>query len=993
MHHVKTLVAVLVLVLIPTLAFAQASLAGVVRDASGAVLPGVTVEASSPALIERVRTVVTDGNGQYRVVDLRPGTYSVAFTLPGFSSVRREGIELSGSLTATVNAEMRVGAVTETITVTGTASVVDVQTVTQQRVMDKEIVDALPSGRTATNVAVLIPGINLSTTFSGEGQDVGGTTGDVMQSLTIHGSRGSDQRQMLDGINLGSETGGGGTGGFSPNMGSVQEVTVDTSAVSAEQVNGGVRVNLIPREGGNTFRGSLFMTGGTNGLQGSNLDDELRARNVITPNELKSNYDINPALGGPLLRDRLWFFSAARWYAVNNYVSGSVLNANAGDPSSWTYAPDSSFRGSRDTEWQSYNTRITWQVNQKNKLSLFWDQQKRCSCYDMRQLVSPEASVDYRQPWMEFVSLTYSAPLTNRILIDGAYAQKPDDWGYFTHKGAEADEQLIGVTDQATGLSYRGPRVSFQQSLRFNAQLMDRHARASMSYVTGAHSAKFGYNQHWGDRTANYNIPVAHGNLNYTFANGNPTAVTLRAPYSSQTQVTDGGLYAQDRWTAGRITVSGAVRWDFYSSSFPEQTLGPAPYTPNRNVTFPASSFTRFNDITPRVSVAYDLFGNGRTAVKASISKFVEALSYSGVYGDGANPVQRTVQAVNRAWNDLTFGVGDPRTRNFAPDCDLLNPAANGECGPISNQAFGNPVPSINYDPAITDGWGKRGFNWEGSVGVQQELVSNVALDVGYFRRWYGNFLATDNTLVTAADFDQFSVVAPTDSRLPGGGGHVVSNLYNVVPARFGQTNNLLTFAENFGTQMENWQGVDVTLNARLAGGVIAQGGLSTGRTLTDNCAIREALPELSVVNPYCRVETPYLTQVKVLGSYTIPRIEVLTSATFQSIAGPQLAANVVYPSAIIAQSLGRPLSGNAPNATINVVPSGTMYGDRLNQVDMRIGKVFRFGARRATVNVDLFNAFNANPVLTENSNYAVWRQPLSILNARLIKFSGNIDF
>ena len=932
-----------------------------------------------------MRTVVTDGSGQYRIVDLRPGSYSVTFSLAGFATVKRDGVELSGSLTATINADMRVGGVEETITVTGESPIVDVQSVTQQRVLDKELVDALPSGRTATNVAVLIPGINLSTTFSGEGQDVGGSTGDVMQSLTIHGSRGSDQRQMLDGINLGSETGGGGTGGFSPNMGSVQEVTVDTSAVSAEQVNGGVRVNLIPREGGNTFRGSFFATASSGKLQGSNVDDELLARGLITPNELKNNYDINPAFGGPILRDKLWFFSAARWYAVNNYIAGSVRNANAGNPNSWTYTPDASFRGSRDTSWQSYNTRITWQASPKNKLSFFWDQQYRCSCYDMRQLVSPEASVDYRQPWMEFVSLTYTAPLTNKVLIDAAYAQKPDDWGYFTHEGREADELLIGVLDQATGLAYRGPRISFQNSLRFNALLMDRHSRASMSYITGSHAMKVGYNQHWGRREANYNTPVAHGNLHYTFNAGVPVQLSMRAPYTAVTKVTDGGIYAQDRWTIDQLTLNLAVRYDFYRSGFPAQSLGPAFYTPSRNVSFPAQDFASFNDITPRLGVAYDLFGNGRTALKASFSKFVEALSYNGVYGVNANPIERTVQAVNRAWND--------GNRNFQPDCDLLNPLLNGECGQISNLAFGNPIPSTNYDPTIIEGWGKRGYSWEGSVAVQHEVVSNVSAEVGYFRRWYGNFLTTDNLSVRAADFGQFSVVAPVDSRLPDGGGQTVSGLYNVNPALFGQTNNFLTFADNFGAQLENWQGVDVTVNARLPFGAIAQGGLSTGRTLTDNCEIRQQLPEINPLNPYCRVETPYLTQVKLLGAYTIPGVGVQASATFQSIPGPLLSANVVYPSAVIAQTLGRPLSGNQATAQVNVVPSGTLYGDRLNQLDFRVGKIFRFNGRRAAVNVDLFNALNANPVLTENSNFAVWRQPLSILNARLVKFSVNVDF
>jgi hypothetical protein len=983
----KTWVALIACAALPSTVFAQASIAGVVRDASGAVLPGVTVEASSPALIEKVRTVVSDGSGQYRVVDLRPGSYAVTFTLPGFATVKRDGVELSGSMTANINAELRVGGVEETITVSGETPVVDVQGVTQQRVLDKEIVDALPSGRTATNVAVLIPGMNLSTTFSGEGQDVGGTTGDVMQSLTIHGSKGSDQRQMLDGMNLGSETGGGSTGGFSPNMGSVQEVTVDTSAVSAEQVNGGVRVNLIPREGGNQFRGSFFATGGNSSLQGSNVDDELRARNLVTPNELKSNYDINPAFGGPIQRDRLWFFSALRFYAVNNYVAGVVGNANAGNPNLWTYAPDTSVRGSRDTLWSSMNTRLTWQATSKNKFSFFIDSQTRCSCYDSRAQVAPESTADYRQPRMNLYSGTYTAPLTNRVLLDFAYLQKPDDWGYFTHEGDEHVDDLIGVFEQSSGLSYHGPIGYFggrtNGQIRFRSDLMDRHARGAVSYVTGAHAFKVGFTQHWGSRGSENNI--AKNNITYQFNLGVPNQVSLRLPYTSKTNVSDGGVYAQDRWTMARLTVSLGVRWDYFKSSFPEQTLGPALYAPSRNLTFPEQDWASFNDLTPKLGAAYDLFGNGKTALKGSLSKFVEPLSYGGTFGDTGSPTQRTANQTFRTWTDLD--------RDFSPDCDLANPAANGECTQFLNANFGRTAPATTYDPDILNGWGSRGFNWEGSVSVQQEVARNVSAEIGYFRRWYGNFLATDNLALTAANFTQFSVSAPSDGRLPEGGGQQITGLYDVnaiVPA-----NNLLTFAKNFGTQIDNWQGVDFTMNARIAGGTILQGGLSTGRSLTDNCEVRAQLPELSQLNPYCRVESPYLTQVKMLGAYTVPVIDVQTSLTFQSIPGPQLVANTVFPSSAVAPSLGRPLTaGPNANVSVNVIEPGTEYGDRLNQVDLRIGKIFRFAGRRAAVNFDMFNVLNANAVLTENQNFgAVWRQPLSIVGARLLKFSVNVDF
>ena len=241
---------------VPAVASAQASIAGLVRDASGAVLPGVTVEASSPALIEKTRSVVTDGSGQYKVVDLRPGAYEVIFTLPGFSTVRRSGLELTGSFTATVNVELRVGAVEETITVTGAAPVVDVQSASQQRVLGKDIVDVIPSGRTHFEVATLIPGVQTSNTT-----DVGGTNAIALVNLTSHGGRTGDSRVTINGLSTQNAETSGNSSGVLPNISGTQEITVDFAAGSAEMPNGGVRINVIPRDGGNTFKATFFANG------------------------------------------------------------------------------------------------------------------------------------------------------------------------------------------------------------------------------------------------------------------------------------------------------------------------------------------------------------------------------------------------------------------------------------------------------------------------------------------------------------------------------------------------------------------------------------------------------------------------------------------------------------------------------------------------------------------------------------------------------------
>jgi hypothetical protein len=289
-----------------------------------------------------------------------------------------------------------------------------------------------------------------------------------------------------------------------------------------------------------------------------------------------------------------------------------------------------------------------------------------------------------------------------------------------------------------------------------------------------------------------------------------------------------------------------------------------------------------------------------------------------------------------------------------------------------------------------------------------------VSVEAGYFRRWYGNFQVVDNLAVDASDFDAFSMPAPSDPRLPDGGGHVISGLFDLKPAKFGvpsQFHN--TLAKKFGKQIERWNGADVTVNARLRNGLTLQGGISTGRRTADNCEIVAKLPESLISGPtvtpqaYCHIQEPFTTQGKFLGAYTIPKIDVLVSGTLQSLPGPQIGAFYVATNAVVAPALGRNLSGANQNVTVNLIPqsvnltpygvvaqtAGTLFGERMNQLDLRVGKVLRFGRTRATASLDLYNAANSNAALIENSNYASFRQPLAILPARLAKVSVQLEF
>jgi hypothetical protein len=999
MHVVKRLALVLTfLAIVPSVAFAQASIAGVVRDSSGALLPGVTVEASSPVLIEKVRSVVTDGTGQYKIENLRPGTYAVTFTLSGFSTARREGVELSGAFVATVNVDLRVGAISETITVSAETPVVDVQSAQRQRVFGQDLIEAIPAGRSHINEVVFVPGVIAAQPGRGALADVGGTNNLQNTTFQIHGGRTSDTRLQLDGVRLGNVLSPGEFSNFVPDTGATQEVSVDYAAISAEQPFGGLRINLVPKEGGNSFKGGFFVTAVNNAWQGNNLSAELQSRGLPAPNEMKRAYDINPSYGGPLMKDKLWFFSSARWQQNQNFIAGLYYNANEGDASKWNYVEDRSRRAFFSITQNGVNTRLTYQAAQKHKVSFYYDNQTR-DWDDGRAGVSPESVVRYRFPVLRLAQASYTSPLTSKTLLEVRYANRGEAFGNLLPEEGSLERSLIPVFEQSIGLQYRGRGGDGGVSGLFGFVSQNiSTAVATVTYVTGAHAFKAGFSDTWSQTENSSNSNVS--NLYYRFNNGIPNQLTMYGTpiFGTASKVLgEIGLFAQDRWTRNRLTVNAGIRYDQFRGGYPEQHLGPAPFQPTRNLSFPAVVGIDVKDITPRVGVGYDIFGSGKTALKVNLGKYPLGVSTIG------NPAGIST-AVTRTWTDANG--------NFTPDCNLLNlqtqdlRASGGDfCSVVSNLAFGSPTSVTKFNEDTRFGWGNRAYNWEFSASVQHQILPRVAVDVGYFRRWFGNFIAVDNLLTQQTDFDPFNITAPLDPRLPGGGGYVISGLYNVKPQKSGQVDQLQALARDYGTQIEHWNGVDVSLNARLMNGLMLQGGISTGRTTTDNCEIEAAVGNtvagfgiLFTDGPsqlYCHVETAWMgqTQAKVLATYMVPRAKVNIAAAFQSTPGPQIAANYIASNAVVQPSLGRPLSGGAPNVTVNLVAPGTMYGDRANQLDLRFSKIFQTGRIRSAVNLDVYNSLNANPVMQQNNNFAVWQTPQRIMDARLFKISAQFDF
>jgi hypothetical protein len=1025
--------------LVPAMAWAQASIAGVVRDPSGGVLPGVTVEVSSPALIEKVRTAVTDGNGQYRIIDLRPGTYSVVFTLTGFSVYRRDGIELTGALNAAVNAELRVGALQETITVTGETPIVDVQSVRRQTTLDNEILTTVPTARSWAATAVLIPGI---VTQAGASADI-----QITPQMTVFGGmggRGNEGRMQVDGLGTGAALNGGGVSTYVADISNAAEVVTTTSGGLGEAEVGGPTISVVPKSGGNTMAGQVYLSGVTRGMVGSNYSNALRDAGLSVPGKLLKQWDFTGGFGGPIKRDRIWYYVTARDEGQHRSIPGIFPNLNAGDPTKWTYEPDTSRQARGAESFQLFSMRFTIQATERNKFNFHWDGQIPCNgaafagvdagCRQqpdsgavigalglggLSATTSPETS-QYLRTLVQNRQVTWTSVMTSKLLLEAGLGSYYARWGPFESPGNNT-RSLIRVTEQ-TARTYVTPTgtVSSLANLSYRSSNWGEHVdnpnrwRASMSYVTSGHNMKFGYQ-------GAYLVEDIenHGNdhnLAFTLNNTNPSQLTqsLRV-FTQKDRVRYEALYAEDQWTRGRLTAQGALRWDRAWSYSPPQTIGPTNFLPTQ-LAFPETpGVSSYKDISPRGGVAYDVFGTGRTAVKVNVGKYLEpASNLNGNYSI-SNPIARIATTTSRTWTDNgTGGAGTPGFRDFVVQCDLLLVDANGECGRMNSPTFGTNVRTTSaIDPAILNGWNVRPGDWQIGTSVQQELMPRMSVEIGYFRRWLTHFTATDNTNLTAADFTEFSFVAPSDPLLPGNGGHTITGLYNLTAAGFAKApSNSITSADNFGGVSQVYNGVLVNFSARSARGLTLQGGVNTGRTVVNSCDVRAQVPELTAfgvgpTNPNCENNPGFITKVTGLASYTVPKVDVLVAATLRSDQGAPLRATFNAPvgtpttPGTVSAALGRQASGAGTTIAIDLIEPGAKWGDRVNELNLRFAKILRFGRSRTHVGVDVFNVLNSDAVLTYNQTFQLatattptrWLAPQSVLTPRFVKVSAQIDF
>jgi hypothetical protein len=971
------------LLLVPAAASAQrggSGFTGTVTDSSGGVLPGVTAEASSPALIEKVRTVVTDRQGRYSIIDLPPGVYSVTFSLSGFGTVKREGVELPAAFVATVNAQLPVGQVSETVVVQGGAPTVDLRSNARETSLSKEMLAAIPSSGGAQYYTSLLLGVSqAANSFTAP------TNNFTWADLSFRGVQ--ESSIQIDGFDTSHRLSGNGSE-LVLNPGMTQEVAVTRGSAGADQQSGGLVTNVVPRTGGNRFSGNLFVQYAPESFAGDNLNATLISQGVGST-AMRKTWDINPAFGGPLMKDKVWFWASYRNMG-NKRNTGDYRDK---DPLDWVYTPDTSKRtDSEQIHTLNYSFRLTSQVTPRNQVSVFgdnnpnyWDNRGGCGTNGTRLLCSPEATFHGTYNPQYLYGGTWKSPVSSHLYLEaGATITKNAQW--FTRQQNDPDTGgpvspdplAISATDLDTGWIFRGS----QWIGNFN-NTQGIRVRGSASRITGSHSLtvgdlfEFGSDQMHRDRI---------GDMTIDLRSGVPVRLNVWGPEGRTARAWSQALYVTDRWIIRRATFNVGVRYDYKHSSADPQTLLANTMLPAR--TFPAAdTIYHYHDLSPRIGISYDLFGNNRTALKVTLNRYLSDTESSQDRAPSALAVPNTT----RDWTDANH--------NFIPDCDLTNPNKNGvidTCGTLANLNFGKVATNITqYDPKVDGGWFNRGYNWEVTTSVEHHLIEGVGLRAGYYRRWFGNAAfgtgvvggsATDNLLVSPSDYSPFCIVTPSDPRLPGGGGQQMCGFFDLNPAKVGQVQNYVTKASNFGNWVYVYSGIEASVSARMHNGLQIDGGVITERTSTAACYV--------VDNPsqvFCSNTPPFRTTVKFIGVYPLP-YGLQVSAAYQGIPGPAYNGRATFSRNQII-GLDHPLSTST--VTLTIVEPNSVFAPYTHKLDLRLSKIFKLaGTHRVTASLDVFNATNAAGVVSVNTTVGPsWQYPTALEPARLFRISGRFDF
>ena len=1074
------LLALVGLLALPMAALAQQAITGQVTDNTGGVLPGVTVTVTGDAITGAPPVAFTDGQGQYAIPGLPLGTFSVTFTLPGFSTLVREGIELQAQFTANIDAVMEVGGLEETVTVSGESPVVDVQSAARTEVMTRATIDALPTPRNTQSIGYLAQGVRLTR------PDVGGAQMMEQVRMTANGANARHTTMQVDGMVVNSQMADGYIMNYN-NQALSQEMAISTSGNQAEVSAGGLRLNMIPKDGGNILSGSAYAGFTHGGWQSDNFTQELQDLGLSSNVGVNNIYDVNPALGGPILRDKLWFFGSFRGISVDELFPDGFIptfrsDATQGEINDYWRNPSATHPAISSTEDAVLNQyvhsglfRLTAQLGPRNKVSTYLDRIFKFKDREFTANVEPIRAAGNRDPdhanYHTFQA-KWTSTLTNRMLLEVGYSQvyerlligyQPSDSiadggaGVELRHAVPSDLRTCIETPCYWDASYDQTRPWFRDTfvldlasgIRTNNYWADVwitpsdrfYPNASLSYVTGSHNFKVGMQWSLGN---DGDLRDRNGHLGLRPRAGVAEDVTVFNDVSSWNTFVkrDRGIYAQDTWTIDRLTINAGVRWESFKSETNTFRTGDLPagrFIPARPVrVYDQEPF--WDDITPRFSVVYDLFGDSRTALKFSANRFMRP--YTSGHAERYSPFREVSDS--RDWLDCALdpnvftpgtpvgclsglspaaqaaalaGVGAPETAAFYTSTDGDGIAQDHEIGLRNNAAVFalGALPAAGARPDLDL---QRETNWEYSASIQHEVAPRVSATFAYYRRIFSDIEQRVNAAISSCltpnsatvgipcgSWDPFNVAfddpsgrvaflnsVGQDITLAPDVGTIVA--FNRDPATQGLTDNLDTTSD---INRNYYNGFELSMQARLPNGGTVFGGWTIHQNIQDTCGLflnPNGVSQEDILNDegdflrggrFCdqsAIGMPFRHDLKLFGAYPLP-YDFEFSGSIQSYGGAERGMNWTIPSSLY------PGGQRTVSSQVQLMVPGTNYLPRWNQVDIALRKIFRFGGWQQSVQMDIYNLTNASTVIAETSTYgSSYGRPTRLLQGRLMRLA-----
>jgi hypothetical protein len=920
------------------------SIVGVATDSSNAVMPGVTVTLSGERLIGGDQVTTTDAAGAYRFDRLPPGNYAVKFELQGFKTIDRGNIAINAAFVATINAKLEVGALTETITVTGESPTVDTRSTLQQTVMNQEILEGIPSGRDPWSLAKLIPGVQVAT------YDVGGTQSMQQSSLSAHGSNTNDVSYNIDGATVNWPGGGGGATMMYYDQGMFEEVNYMTSAIPAEMLAGGVSINMVTKDGGNVWRGNLRYNFANEDLQAENHQDAAaEAARLGAPeflgNPTQKTYDVNFSGGGAIVQNKVWVNGTIRKWVVNKLVNARNIDGS---------------QALDDNDLKNYSGKVVMQFtpNQKVAASYLWNDKIRGHRRDTPPNRVPDiASLVQTNP-VQTTQAKYTG-IRGRAVFESNFSVMDGQTNYLYQPGTPADA-IRKFDSPRSEADFAATREEHQPNSRHQ---FDNILTYSKSGWGGEHLFKGGFQ--WGRLyyESQYSVQGDHWVL---YNNGVPSAIRqFNTPVNPKNVAKVTGFFFQDAWSIDRLTLNLGARWDKYVGTLPDQSnpggtfIGP--------VSISEREVLNHSKGVWRLGAAYDLTGSGRTALKANYSRYALQVGIDRV--TNVNPLANGSR--DCPWTDPN---GDGK---FQP-----NEVTVAQCSPFSGGV------GFSYAPDVA--WP---YSDEATVGIETEMPGAIRIGAMFYYRTNRDQIGQRNVLVPASAYTPFTV------NVPNGPGGTVANpkpttvtVYNLNPALTSAND---TFRDNEAYLDTEYKGVEITASKRFSRNWQMVAGFTIGKNegglLNPTNANPPDLndPNVTLI-PRGIIGNDSELAFRLSGSYRLP-YDINLAGT--------LISNNGYPyvsTFSVTRALAATAGVNLTRASQTVVLSerGDERYPNVTMVDFRLSRTFRFGSRSITPEINFFNLGNADTVVSHNTGVSsTYLSPSEILAPRIIRVGFNLNF